>query len=208
MKATGNEQEAPGKRAIRTLLEEWWNDRFKRFIVLAVVLYLAWYVLYEFYIHPWGKLDRLVIDNLILIAGFILRGLSFDLIPTPPEDVSIRTIGIDGTHGLWIGDPCNGLTLFALFSIFVLAFPGPVRRKAWFIPIGLISIHLINALRVVALSIIVTYDYAYLDFNHTYTFSIIVYGYVFFLWYLWAGKLARKDPVEENGRTPQGDSSS
>lgn len=28
---------------------------------------------------------------------------------------TIRTIGIDGTNGLWIGDPCNGLSLFALF---------------------------------------------------------------------------------------------
>ena len=25
-----------------------------------------------------------------------------------------------------------------------------------------------------------------LDFNHTYTFTILVYGYVFYLWYLWS----------------------
>lgn len=179
------------------MLSSWWNDRFKRFIVLAAVLYPSWYFLYELYILPWGKLDRLVIDNLIMLAGLVLRGIGYDLIPQPPEDVSIRTIGVDGTHGLWIGDPCNGLTLFALFSIFVFAYPGPVRKKAWFIPLGLISIHLLNVLRVVALSIIVTYDYAYLDFNHTYTFSIIVYGYVFFLWYLWAEKLAKKGRDEE-----------
>lgn len=167
-----------------------WKDRFKRFIVLAVILYLLWYLLYELWLNPWGEFDRFVIDNLILLAGFLLRALGYELIPTPPEDVSIRTIGIDGTPGLWIGDPCNGLTLFALFAIFVIAYPGPLRRKAWFIPLGLISIHLINVLRIAALSIIVTYDYAYLDFNHNYTFSILVYGYLFFLWYLWAGKLA------------------
>lgn len=179
----------------------WWNDRFKRFIGLAAVLYILWYVLYELWLNPWGEFDRFVIDNLILLASFVLQGLGYELIPQPPDDVDIRTIGIDGTHGLWIGDPCNGLTLFALFAIFVLAYPGPIRRKLWFIPIGLISIHIINVLRIVALSIIVTYDYAYLDFNHNYTFSILVYGFVFFLWYLWAGKLATpgkgKEEVEK-----------
>lgn len=187
----------PASNSFHSTFMQWWNDRFKRFIVLAALLYLSWYFLYEVYILPWGKLDRLVIDNLILLAAFVLRSFGYDLIPTPPEDVSIRTIGVDGTHGLWIGDPCNGLTLFALFSIFVLAYPGPIRKKAWFIPLGLISIHFLNVLRVVALSIIVTYDYAYLDFNHTYTFSIIVYSYVFFLWYLWAGKLATNDRDQE-----------
>lgn len=190
MQSTGNEPKA--EDTFRSFLQKWWQDRFKRFIVLAAILYLGWYILYELYLHPWGKLDRLVIENLIWIAGLILRGMGYELLPSPPEDVGIRTIGIDGTHGLWIGDPCNGLTLFALFSIFVIAYPGPIRKKAWFIPLGMIGIHLINALRVVALSIIVTYDYAYLDFNHTYTFSIIVYGFVFFLWYVWAGKLAAK----------------
>ena len=29
-----------------------------------------------------------------------------------------------------------------------------------------------------------------LDFNHTYTFTILVYSYVFFLWFLWATKLS------------------
>ncbi|MFB6258591.1 MAG: exosortase X [Flavobacteriales bacterium] len=192
MEASDRTKDPHGNMSNSSIWRKWWNDRFKRFIVLAVILYLSWYLLYELAIHPWGKLDRLVIENLILLAGLVLKGLGYELIPSPPEDVNIRTIGIDGTHGLWIGDPCNGLTLFALFSIFVIAYPGPIRKKAWFIPLGLLSIHLLNVLRIVALSIIVSYDYAYLDFNHNYTFSIIVYGYVFLLWYLWAGKLAKK----------------
>ncbi len=196
MEASEGTKSGSSTDSFHSILSKWWNDRFKRFIVLAAVLYLSWYFLYELVILPWGKLDRLVIDNLILLAGFVLKGFGYDLIPQPPDDVSIRTIGIDGTHGLWIGDPCNGLTLFALFSIFVIAYPGPLRKKAWFIPLGLISIHLLNVLRVVALSIIVTFDYAYLDFNHTYTFSVIVYGYVFFLWYIWAGKLADRNGTD------------
>jgi hypothetical protein len=36
--------------------------------------------------------------------------------------------------GVWVGDECNGFKLFSIFSIFVIAFPGSWKTKAWFIP--------------------------------------------------------------------------
>jgi exosortase family protein XrtF len=111
----------------------------------------------------------------------------------------MRTLGIDGTHGLWIGDPCNGITLFALFTGFVIAYPGPVKRKIWFIPLGLFAIHIVNILRIVALAFITLYAPSYLEFNHTYTFTIIVYSFVFFLWMLWANKFSKpEEPTSNN----------
>jgi len=89
------------------------NNPFIRFLVLAAVSYLAWYVLLHSYIRPQTQADRLVIENLIDISSAGLRGLGYTLIPEPPEADEIRTVGIDGTYGLWIGNPCNGLTLFA-----------------------------------------------------------------------------------------------
>ena len=55
--------------------------------------------------------------------------------------------------------------------------------------LGLI-IHLINAIRIVALAIIVDVNPDWLYFNHNYTFNIIVYSFVFILWYIWAKKYA------------------
>jgi len=162
-----------------------------RFSVVALLLYIFWYLLYELWLHPQGWLDRAIIDNLILISGGALRFIGFNLIPDS-FDESIRTIGIDGTHGLWVGDPCNGITLFSLFTGFVIAYPGPIKKKLWFIPLGLVTIHLLNVIRIMALTMIVYYfpDPAILDFNHTYTFTILVYSYVFLLWYIWANKLS------------------
>lgn len=138
-----------------------------------------------------GTFDLAVIGNLEDISTAILNLLGYKLI-SESQISSIRTIGIDGTHGIWIGDPCNGLVLFALFTGFVLAFPGPWKRKLWFIPLGIVTIHAINVVRVTALALIVYYypDPEVLDFNHTYTFTILVYGYVFSLWYWWAAKLS------------------
>lgn len=133
----------------------------------------------------------MVIRSLEDISSWLLQLFGYQLIPDS-HDVSIRTIGIDGTGGIWIGDPCNGLTLFSLFTGFVIAYPGSAIKKLWFIPLGIILIHAFNVLRLVALALILHYfpDPEVLEFNHTYTFTIIVYSFVLFLWYLWAAKLS------------------
>ena len=162
------------------------NKALIRFLVSALIIYILWYVIYELWLHPWNKLDLLVINNLISLSSGILSLAGYDLIDFPYNE-SLRTMGIDGTHGLWIGDPCSGLTLFALFAGFIIAYPGrKVKWKLLYIPLGLISIHLLNVVRIIALSLITYYAPESLDFNHTYTFTILIYSYVFFLWYFWA----------------------
>jgi exosortase family protein XrtF len=171
------------------MIRKYWDDPLYRFLMKAVFLYAIWYLFYQQFLHPMGCFDLAVIGNLETISTSILHLLGFDLI-NESEIASIRTIGIDGTHGLWIGDPCNGLTLFALFTGFILAYPGPWRTKLWFIPLGMVTIHILNVIRIVSLALIVYFfpDPEILDFNHTYTFTLVVYSYVFFLWYIWAKK--------------------
>jgi len=166
------------------------GDPVIRFLVLAVALYVGWYALYEFVLHPMGALDRAAIDSLIEVGGHILRALGYELIPEPTNAENIRTIGVQGGTLLWIGDPCNGVGLFAVYLIFLIAYPGPWKKKIWFGALGLLSIHLINALRVALLCIIVKYDYELLNFNHDYTFYVIVYGWVFLLWAIWVRRFS------------------
>jgi exosortase family protein XrtF len=165
------------------------RDPLLRFLVVAAALYIGWYLLYSLVIHPWGKLDRAVIDNLMWVSGGLLTLLGFTLLPEPGIDNN-RYIGIEGGHHLWIGDPCNGVSLFAVFLIFLIAYAGPWRHKLWFGALGLLVIHLINAIRVAALAIIVSYDYELLNFNHDYTFYVVVYGCVFLLWFWWVKRFS------------------
>lgn len=162
------------------------------FLLKAIGLYLLWFILYDLWLHPTGKVDLWVINNIIFFSSIILDALGYAVIEGIPYQEDFRTVGIDGTHGLWVGDACNGLELFALFTGFVLAYPGPWKRKLWFIPLGLVVIHFLNVIRVVALSLIDYHAPEYLEFNHTYTFTIFVYGCVFLLWMLWAGPLSGK----------------
>lgn len=169
-----------------------------RFLISALLIYILWYVVYTLWLHPWNKLDLMVINNLISSGSAILGFLNYDLIEYPYNE-TVRTMGIDGSHGLWIGDPCNGITLFALFAGFILAYPGKIKWKLVFIPFGLITIHLLNIFRIVALSLITFYTPQYLNFNHTYTFTIIIYSYVFMLWYFWTTREGfRNEKVNTN----------
>ncbi len=154
------------------------------FFLKAIGLYIIWYLLYELWLHPNTDIGLIVIDNIIKSSSFFLEGMGYNLIEYPYSR-AFRSIGIDGTHGLWVGDPCNGITLFALFTGFIIAFPGPWKKKAWFIPLGIVSIHLINILRVVGLAVSLVYFPELLEFNHTYTFTLLVYSWVFLLWMLW-----------------------
>lgn len=167
------------------------KDPLVRFLVTGVLLYVSWRLLYDLVIHPWGVLDRAVIDNLMLLSGGILEALGFTLLPEPSMDTN-RYLGVQGGSMLWIGDPCNGVSVFAVYIIFLLAYPGRWNLKLLFIIGGVLLIHLLNALRIVALCYIVTIDYELLNFNHDYTFYVIVYGVVFLLWYVWVTRFASR----------------
>lgn len=160
------------------------RDPLLRFFVLAAGLYVGWYLLYSLVIHPWGVIDRAVIDNIMWLSGGTLTLLGYTLLPDLGIDDN-RYLGIQGGTHLWIGDPCNGVSVMAVFVIFIAAFPGPARHKLWFAALGALVIHVINNIRVVALSIIASIDFEWLTFNHDYTFYVVVYGCVVLLWYWW-----------------------
>ena len=58
---------------------------------------------------------------------------TYEYFPSVPERMSIADwgnhLGVQGGSHLWIGDACNGVGLFAVFGIFMLAFPGPTRLR-------------------------------------------------------------------------------
>lgn len=164
------------------------RDALVRFLLLALILFVGWQVLYAFVIHPWGVLDHWLIDRLTGHAGILLRILDYELLPEPGG--TDRYIGVQGGSLLWIGDRCDGLSVMVVFMLFILAFPGPGKHKTWFMLAGTLIIHAINALRVAALCIVATIDYELFNFQHDYTFQVIVYGCVVLLWFFWVKRFA------------------
>jgi exosortase family protein XrtF len=158
-----------------------------RFLTSVFALYLLWYCIYNLWLHPAEKLDFFVINITIAVSKWILELMSYTVF-TGTE----RVIGVDGTGGLWIGDNCNGINLFSLFAGFIIAYKGKISHKIIYILLGIFSIELLNIFRIVGLAIIDTKSRAWTEFNHTYTFNIIIYGYIFLLWMMWANKFSEK----------------
>jgi len=167
------------------------RNPFFRFLVLSITLYLSWNVFYEFYLRPHTGFDKIIIDTLVRWAESTLQAIGYATTDYSAADVVFREhIGIAGSKGVTIGAPCDGVVLYMLFILFVLAFPGPLKHKAWFIPVGAFSVFYLNVLRIVALAIIMNVNESWLAFNHDYTFTLIVYAYVFLLWIWWVKKFS------------------
>ncbi len=176
----------PGKSFLSKFLK---NRKLSRFFIIAVSLYTCWFMVYEFFIKYHTPVNEKLISNLVWVSSKIIS-LFADQIYFSTEDLEMQMVGIDGAHPVWIGGPCNGVSIMVLFAIFIIAFPGPWKQKLWFVPSGMLVIHLINALRIVALAFIQFYAPNYLDFNHNYTFTILVYAIIFGFWMIWVNKFS------------------
>ena len=166
-------------------MKDLFKNRIIRFLITLFSFYILWYLVYDLWIHPNEKLDLLVIDFTIAISKWILELLGYSVYTGAD-----RLIGVDGTGGLWIGDNCNGIALFALFAGFIIAYPGNWKKKFPFIIVGILIIELLNIFRVVFLAIMDTISRTWTEFNHTYTFTIVIYAAIFFLWMLWTSRFS------------------
>ena len=173
------------------------NEPIVKFLLLGFILYTGWFALYEWWIHPLQWIDKAVIRNIRSVSQTLLEGMGY-----VTETSGDRFLRIQGSPGLFIGDSCNGISLFALFSIFIIAFPGKIISKLIFIPMGILIIHLMNVLRVVVLSIVEIYSYSWTEFNHTYTFTTLIYVCIFGMWLFWIKKYSAVRDIKSHILTP------
>jgi exosortase family protein XrtF len=154
-----------------------------RYIGGALALYFAWFLVYDSYLQPTGQPDLWLTNQTAAMAAAGLDLLGY---PTEVQNTSyISYLHINGNNIVGVGHACNALVLFAIFAGFILIFPGKVINKLWYIVLGIVLVFLANVLRVMSLGWIYVHWPATLDFNHKYTFTFLVYGFIFSLWMLW-----------------------
>ncbi len=162
-----------------------------RFLLIGASLYFLWLLLYYFFIKVHTDWDYYLDYSIVYLSQQVLDLFGFVTMIEIESDHVILMLDHTTNTGVWVGDECNGFKLFSIFSIFVIAFPGNWKTKAWFIPVGLLLIHTANIIRVCSLLLIYEKYPTSLDFNHNYTFTIFVYAIIFLLWWWWAKKYGR-----------------
>jgi exosortase family protein XrtF len=168
------------------------QNAFIRFIVLASFLYLLLYFVHQFIIKKYTFYDQKFIGSIIAMAEYFVKLVGYKTFSVL-QDRDYQVVGIDGSNGVWVGSNCNAITLFSLFSVFIVAYPGNQKNKLWFIPLGIVLIHFLNLIRVISLVFIAYYSPTNLNFNHTYTFTFLVYTFIFLLWMVWVNKYSLKN---------------
>lgn len=155
------------------------NPILKTFLIKAGILYLLWMIINYAYIKPDGRLNNILTNHVIHGTTLGLQLLGFE---TKGKE---NIISINDVPVVLVKDQCNGLELIALYVGFILCFPGKWKYKLIYIAVGSVFINLINIMREIVLALNYKMFRASFEFNHKYTYVLIVYIVIFLLWKHW-----------------------
>ncbi len=150
--------------------------------------YLILNFLYGFYIEHYRPAPDPVTRMVTNQSAACLRIVGVDAsINDRPEKTAVSILK-DGRAVVSVYEGCNGLNVLIIFLAFVVAYGGRWQRMLWFIPLGILTIHLLNLARIDLLFMVADQFPKYLYFTHKYLFTAFIYVGVFALWFGWVTK--------------------
>lgn len=119
------------------------------------------------------------------------------------NQINYTTLLIDGEKGVGVYfyvknqyvsrmvEGCNAISVMIMFVAFIFAFYKGTKTL-FFIVGGLITLHIMNVLRIVGLNIVLRDHKEYGKMFHDYVFPAVIYGTVVVLWVVWIKFFALK----------------
>lgn len=121
------------------------------------------------------------------LTCLILRLLGF------PSYADGTTINITPQHYTWVAEHCLAIPAMFVFGFSMLLFKGKAKDKAWFIPLGIFVIFLLNLFRLVSLSILMTkLSETTYQVYHRYVFLVITYGAILWMVFWWMDRVMKE----------------
>lgn len=154
----------------------WWYWGLKGFLME----YMSFESLENIMIYQVFYPSRWIVENII---GYDIKSLD-------------STMYFSNNGYVTVVGSCSGLKQFYQWIFLMILFPGPWKDKLWFIPLGLVVIHLVNILRIVGLSVTVMTIPEYWDFVHLWVFRVFFYVVMFAMWVIWVEKFTHRKKVE------------
>jgi exosortase/archaeosortase family protein len=163
------------------------NRDIRSFLLIFGSLILSWEVFFHYVwnnqilLNAYNNFSIEVIHVILYCCqiGFELFGITTEV------NLEERILRLPNTIGVTVGEPCIGYEVSALFSGLIISLKGSSIKKLWFIPFGIISIFLLNLLRISALALLVNINQTIWELNHKLIFSLIIYTFIFTLWRYW-----------------------
>lgn len=160
--------------------------------------YLVLSVCYGLYIRPYDAAVPSVLDPYTRVVGeqvlFVAESLGYatetvfddHLNYGGGQEVTYDSFFLNGRYAISLEEGCNGISVMVLFVSFLVGFGGKWKDLVWFIPLGLVLLHLANLFRLFLLMYLNTEVGAQaFHFFHKYGFTAVIYAGVFALWIWW-----------------------
>jgi exosortase/archaeosortase family protein len=146
----------------------WWNFGLKQFLLD----YLSFDELEHFMAHQVFLPSAWFVEHII---GYDIKTLN-------------NTLYFSNNGFVAVEGACSGLKQFYQWIFLMILFPGPWKQKLWYIPMGLVVIHIINILRIIILSVVVMHWPQQWDFIHLWIMRPFFYVVIFVMWMIWVEK--------------------
>lgn len=169
-----------------------------RFLISGAVLFIFIYIFYnilrdikiidDIYVYILNKFV------LVLLAAskFFVELFGFEVVTFGK---TIKIIDNFQAAGVYLDRGCMGRNVMLAYAALIAVFPGKIKHKFWYIPMGLIIITIVNILRISGLAITAYCCPEYSDINHYLVFKIIAWIVIFLLWVIWFNRFS---PFKKN----------
>lgn len=155
------------------------------FLLKFLGLYVIGNVVYGIFIEVWYPGVDPLTAWVTHQSSFCLNLLGWDTQVLEKGYKATANVLYNGRTVLAVYEGCNGVNVMIIYIAFLFAFGPYVKKMWWFIPSGLMVVHLFNLLRIILLFFVTLQMPRFLYFTHKYLFTAILYIAVFFMWVVW-----------------------
>ncbi len=136
------------------------------------------------------------------LAGHVISCSTWflsDVLNIPVKIINER-IYLPNNGWVGVGPSCSAFKPMVQFLVLMLLYPGPWKKKLWFIPLGIIIIHIVNDIRIVTLSLVTHnhYSQGFWDFTHDYIVRPLFYAVIFTMWVIWVEIISKRTDKKHN----------
>ena len=172
----------------------------KLYVLKDVIIFVIITLTIHFAYRYWANSTHYApIENQMTIAHNSMSSIVFKqsvwlidhVLKIPITTNNEQFIFFQNNGFLAINAGCSGLKPILQYILLMLIFPGPWKHKAWFIPMGIVIVHLTNLFRITGLAVVTITVPEYWDFAHDNLFRPFFYVVIFLLWVWWVEKFRK-----------------
>lgn len=154
-------------------------------LILYTFIIAGFHLLYKYFeaaiisIPIDSYIIAFLVQNLLITSSWVLNIFGMR------NSISGDVITLPNGFQIQMQFGCSGFQQFLLITILFILFPGPWKKKMWFIPSAILLVHILNIARFVGISVYAIHFKTYFHLVHDWIFRPFIYFAIFMTWIIW-----------------------